>query len=901
MSKNRRIFEVFERAHELPTSEVDRFLARECSDDEELRSHVRRLLDGCDTDDESDRSTSAETAANATTGPSSQEASESRTARFLPGSRICDRYQIVSQIGEGAMGEVYRADDLKLGHHVAIKILPDRFAADKQRLELFHNEVRLSRQIGHPNVCRVFDIAEHDGQHFLTMEYVDGEDLKTLLRRIGRLPADKGVEISQQICAGLAAAHDVNVIHRDLKPANIMIDGDGRAKITDFGLAKVIDDNHVQDGAGTPVYMAPEQLTHGITNVQTEVYSLGLVLHELFTGEQVYQVDSLAELHELHRTTRLSSIRHVSPLVENAIQACLEKEPDDRARSVREVAATLPGGEPLHGSGQEFVSPEHVAALGGAGTFGLKSASLLIACVLTGLVVVIATSGTSVVNRAGLTRHPQLLIDEAKDLISTFGYTQEAADSDWGLEVDRNAAHTRSKESSQPHARRINFWYRSSQGVLAPTSIRDRGRRNPGYVTYGDPVLARGMTRVLLDASGQLLRLEALPPPDERDPSKKTTFAWQDLMVGETAERLQISSATVATENPDFVPSVPFDNRRQWNVKCTDGMFATVSAASLKDKLVYYQLDRAGMRSQTTPVNMSRQAFIYLSLLAGSAIFGWYHFWAGLGDPNGAKRVAIFSFSCYALMCFLIGSHSTSFLAEVQVVQQGGALAAFAGLELWLYYMAMEPLVRRVWPKNLSSWYRLLAGRFRDPLVGHCILVGVLAAVAIRLLRPLSVACAHLLGQPEPLPLITTVWPLRGTAHSIATITADLQFSVHLGLLYVLSFVILLLIGRRSWLALIAFVVLWVGAIMQNTGISPLETVFLVFVLSIKGVVLQRFGLLSLIVILFVERVLEWPITADASSWYFPTGFCAVLIVAAIAFWSYIVSIGGHRTLLRLR
>src|SRR5437870_12887040 len=154
------------------------------------------------------------------------------------------------------MGEVYRADDLKLGQSVALKFLAHH--GDSARL---YEEVRIGRQISHPNVCRLYDIAEVDGHLFITMEFVDGEDLASLLRRIGRLPAEKALSLTRDICSGLAAAHEKGVIHRDLKPANVMIDGRGRARVTDFGLA--LAGATSSDGAGTPAYMAPEQLAGG--------------------------------------------------------------------------------------------------------------------------------------------------------------------------------------------------------------------------------------------------------------------------------------------------------------------------------------------------------------------------------------------------------------------------------------------------------------------------------------------------------------------------------------------------------------------------------------------------------------------------------------------------------------
>src|SRR5262249_40484949 len=139
-------------------------------------------------------------------------------ARFTPGQLLGGRYRIVAVLGKGGMGEVYRADDLRLGQSVALKFLPATLAHEPDRLARLHQEVRVARQVSHPHVCRVYDIAEADGQPFLTMEYVDGENLASLLRRIGRLPEDKGVELARQLCLGLAAAHETGVIHRDLKP-----------------------------------------------------------------------------------------------------------------------------------------------------------------------------------------------------------------------------------------------------------------------------------------------------------------------------------------------------------------------------------------------------------------------------------------------------------------------------------------------------------------------------------------------------------------------------------------------------------------------------------------------------------------------------------------------------------
>ena len=253
----KKIETLFESAIERDTSERAAFLDEACGDDATLRKEVESLLEH-----HQPTGKFITTMVHEAARLLPQDKSfTSGGARFIPGTVLANRYRIIALLGKGGMGEVYRADDLKLSQPVALKFLPEKLVRDKGMLERFHREVRIARQISHPNVCRVFDIGEVEDQHFLSMEYIDGEDLSTLLRRIGRLPSDKAVEIASQLCGGLRAAHQEGVLHRDLKPANVMIDGRGRAKITDFGLAGLADEfegNEIR--AGTPAYMAPEQL-----------------------------------------------------------------------------------------------------------------------------------------------------------------------------------------------------------------------------------------------------------------------------------------------------------------------------------------------------------------------------------------------------------------------------------------------------------------------------------------------------------------------------------------------------------------------------------------------------------------------------------------------------------------
>src|ERR1700760_1255858 len=252
--------------------------------------------------------------------------------RFVPGQIVADRYRIVALAGRGGMGEVYRAEDLKLSQIVAIKFLPDSVSRDAGALARFHAEVRIARTVSHPNVCRMFDIGDMDGITFLTMEYVDGEDLSSLVRRIGRLSTDKATEIARQMCAGLAAAHDKGVIHRDLKQATIIYDGAGKVRITDFGLAGIaamIEGADVR--AGTPAYMAPEQLAGTEVTVKSDIYSLGLILYEIITGKRAFDAPTLPELMRMREDSRIPNpstiVRDIDPMFERVIVRCLATDP----------------------------------------------------------------------------------------------------------------------------------------------------------------------------------------------------------------------------------------------------------------------------------------------------------------------------------------------------------------------------------------------------------------------------------------------------------------------------------------------------------------------------------------------------------------------------------------------
>ena len=298
--------------------------------------------------------------------------------RFPAGTVLAGRYRVLGLIGRGGMGEVYRAHDLILNQAVALKFL-GRANMSEASLARFRNEVRVARQVSHPNVCRVYDIgfaiSGDGGFHFLSMEYLDGEDLASLIRRIGRLPQDKAIEFARKICAGLAAAHERGVLHRDLKPANIMIDGRGQVRITDFGLAALAQEVALGDiRSGTPAYMSPEQKAGREVTTRSDIYSLGLTLYEMFTGKRRAGT----------QTNPSEIVKDLDPAVERVILRCMEEDPKRRPSSALNVAMALPGGDPIAAAlaAGETPSPEMVAASGEKEGFSPRLATLCFAGVL---------------------------------------------------------------------------------------------------------------------------------------------------------------------------------------------------------------------------------------------------------------------------------------------------------------------------------------------------------------------------------------------------------------------------------------------------------------------------------------------------------------------------------------
>jgi serine/threonine protein kinase/tetratricopeptide (TPR) repeat protein len=266
-----------------------------------------------------------------------------------PGSELAGRYRIVRELGRGGMGIVFVAHDREVGEDIALKVLPPAGQMRPEALERFRREVRLARRVTHRNVARTFDIGEACGMHYLTMELVEGESLAAILERDGVLEPARTVELAQQICAGLAAAHEAGVVHRDLKPANILVEQGGRVAITDFGIARSVGgDAHLtttgEGVVGTPAFMAPEQIRGQEATARTDLYALGLILYRMLTGFDPFAADTaLAAAVARLDGEPVDPREHakIPDALAELVLACLRRSPDQRPANAIVVASAL--------------------------------------------------------------------------------------------------------------------------------------------------------------------------------------------------------------------------------------------------------------------------------------------------------------------------------------------------------------------------------------------------------------------------------------------------------------------------------------------------------------------------------------------------------------------------------
>ncbi len=273
---------------------------------------------------------------------------EASREELSTGSTFAGRYQIIEELGKGGMGRVYKAQDTELKEKVALKLIKPEISADKKTVERFQNELKFARKIVHKNVGRMYDLGKDKGNHFITMEYVEGQDLKGMIRQSKQLTIGTAISIAEQVSEGLAEAHRLGVIHRDLKPSNIMIDKDGNARIMDFGIARSLKDKGITGAGvmiGTPEYMSPEQVEGKDIDQRTDIYSLGVIIYEMMTGRVPFEGDTALTIAVKHKTEKPKDPKEfnaqISEDLNRLILRCLEKDKDKRFQSAGEFRFEL--------------------------------------------------------------------------------------------------------------------------------------------------------------------------------------------------------------------------------------------------------------------------------------------------------------------------------------------------------------------------------------------------------------------------------------------------------------------------------------------------------------------------------------------------------------------------------
>jgi serine/threonine-protein kinase len=838
-------------------------------------------------------------------------------ARFTPGTMLADRYRIVGLLGKGGMGEVYRADDLKLRQPVALKFLPEALSKDPKKLERFLHEVRVARQVSHPNVCRVYDISEADGQHFISMEYVDGEDLSAVLRRMGRPSKEKALQIARQLCAGLAAAHDKGVLHRDLKPHNVMIDGQGRVRITDFGLAGFAEDFTGKEVyAGTPAYMAPEQLAGRGVSVKSDIYSLGVVLSELFTGKRLFEGTSREQLQRSGTSapTRLSTLTDdLDPAVERVILRCLEPDPTARPSSALAVAAALPGGDPLAAAlaAGQTPSPEMVANAGDVG--GMKPV-IAVACLIailggTFALVPLSPNNFSLARLVSMPKPPAALADRAAEILTKLGHKGPVVDTAYGFNADgwrmrhvedTNKSLDRWKKISEWRPSPVRFWYRTSPRLLIPPSSDDR------VGPWTPPLEVSGMTTVFLDPQGRLTGLAVDPPQreDEREPSAPAKPTDWSVLFAEA----QIDPTTFTVAEPRWTPDNYCDERAAW-----EGHFPTQPDIPIRIEAGAYRgvptfLHIIGpwtkpQRMEEWPQTLGQKIggviilSVLISLVIGGALLARRNLKLRRSDRAGADRLALACFFLMLVSSLLLIDHVPDFGGEFDrlFVLVGKAMVAVA--VMWLWYIALEPYVRRRWSHALISWSRLLAGRFRDPLVGRDILVGGVFALTASAVIRIGIWVSLGFGEPSSAPMLSSLLLLGPRFQIGSYLDGSFVFSALLILILLLSFRLIL---RKEWLAYLGVFVLQAVLVVvdiradQPLSMTLLSIFFGALVWSVFVLVPMRFGLLASVFFWFFFGILGTPVRCGLTGWQSEASWTAILFITAVTVYGFHTALAGR-------
>ena len=845
------------------------------------------------------------------------------SGRFVAGTILANRYRILGLLGKGGMGEVYKAEDLELKQTVALKFLPEKLAKNRELLERFRGEVRNARRVSHQNVCRVFDIGEIEGVYYISMEHIDGDDLSMLLQRIGRFPSDKAVEISRQICMGLNAVHKAGILHRDLKPANIIIDSNGEARITDFGIAGLEADVRDTDArVGTPAYMSPEQVSGKQITKASDIYSLGLLLYEVFTGKQAFEADSVPELLDKQTTgtptTPSEIVTGIDPIVEDLISQCLEKDPEHRPESAMQVALKLPGGNPLQVALEagETPSPEMVAATPTKGALKpVVAVGLLVGFVGLFSLVMYWSSVYKPNALTPLEKSPEVLAERARILVNNLGYRDLPADSHSMFVSDsRYLSFAQQQENPSELWGRIRkgqpyyyyYQYRQSNSVLIPQGMLQS-------VSLNNPPMTRpGMISVKLDTTGRLIEFKAVPPERVQSKSGGGGVDWRNIF-----KEAGLDIATFREVKPTWNPLFMSDENRQWEGVLPDfpDMPLRINGSGLYGQPIEFKVTsyweelapetQLQAEREGTPSGLLFFGILFIVVTLGAVLLVRYNFQSGRGDLRGAVKLAFVTFSFAFVSNALIIEWQTDLIFIANHLFGTVAISVVPALVVLAIYLAVEPFVRKRWSEVLVSWSRLFTGHFRDPMIGRDILVGSFLSIAFEVFQ---FVVFYLNNSNRPNSIFEPFNPgatesLNGFSYSLGNLLIGLPAALINAFTGLFVLLVFSLVFRRKRLAILATVLLFsAGSTLlaltteELSTWSPLLLTLGAIVLSVITIgCLVRFGFLATTAFWVVHLIVSWAmVTFDPSSFYFSETILRFAVAFGIAIIACYISIAGQ-------
>ncbi len=614
--------------------------------------------------------------------------------------------------------------------------------------------------------------------------------------------------------------------------------------------------------AGTPAYMSPEQITGKEVTVRSDIYALGLVIYEIFTGKQAFIADNVMELVKMHQTATPTNpseiVKGIDPLVESVIAQCLEKDPKNRPQSALQVAMALPGGNPRQialDAGQT-PSPEMVAASPKKGSLRPAVAFALLAAVIFGIGFNTLTAKyTQLYRFVPLDKSGEVLQERGRELVEKYGYRQSDSYSRFSQnqdilkhfeQNDQSPDRWQRLASGQPAA--LYFWYRTSPTSLVPSGDWQVWKDNP-------PQIIPGMASLRLDTKGRLIYFSGVPLRVDEPSASAGEFDWAGVF-----KDAGFDLAAFESVEPQWTPPDAFDDRRAFSGKYPEApdIAIRVEAAAYRGKLVSFEI----VEPWTTPPGQSSDGpktaaevvavvlifSIYFGVLFISGWLAVKNIRAGRSDVRGAFRIMLFLFVVRMLFWAFTTHHVASDEADLIIIGLQSALywSVFPGL----MYLAFEPYMRKSVPERVISWNRLLAGDWRDPLVGRDLLIGAAAGSILFLANGLLVYLIPIWqGEPPQAPSIRI-----STLSGVSGFPGDLldQLSVGLFAAFLVSFLILFsgLLLRRKWLGTAAVLLIFSGLLLMDnsaTGLGPLRIVSIMLIAVMIVLLPARFGVLAVI------------------------------------------------------